>query len=187
MNTVSLLLIGLSLAMDAFAISISNGVAYGGDKKQALLTAAAFGLAQGLMPMIGYYAGYSCADIIASFDHWLAFGLLAVIGGKMIFDGIRQLRSTAEPPPRRLTPRTLFLQAIATSIDALAIGVSFAALQVNIFKAAAIIAIVTFVCCVIGALGGKSWGGYLKKRAVLFGGVILVLLGVKILIEHLYF
>lgn len=119
----SLVLIGLSLAMDASAIAISNGIVYEGGAKQSVITALTFGLAQAIMPVLGYLAGTGLADIISSIDHWLAFILLAGIGGKMLYEGIRELKSEELPKgDKKLPVKTLIMQAIATSIDALVIG-----------------------------------------------------------------
>ncbi len=185
MDIYELLLIGLSLSMDAFAISVTNGAAYGGAKKQAFITALAFGLAQGLMPLIGYLLGSGFSHIIASFDHWVAFALLLLIGGKMLRDGLRDLRSKSCAAPHQLDLRTLLGQAVATSIDALAIGVSFAALRVNIVYSASVIAAATFFCCLAGGLIGCRCGRWLQRYAVLAGGIVLILIGIRILLEHL--
>lgn len=185
MNFPTLLLIALSLSMDAFAIAIANGVAHQGRLRQVLLTALAFGIAQGLMPLLGFGLGLGFSRIISDFDHWVAFFLLALIGGKMLLEGIKELRDPNPAPPRPLTLRMLLVQAVATSIDALAVGVSFAALQVNIAAASLLICVVTFLCCLLGGLIGSRWGSLLKKGATIVGGVILILIGLKILLEHL--
>jgi len=184
MNFTTLVLVGLSLAMDAFAIAVANGIAHQGDSRRALHTALAFGVAQGVMPALGYVLGSGFSDLIRRLDHWLAFILLLIIGGKMVAEGLREWRSCSPARSKPLTGRTLFLQAIATSIDALAVGVSFTALEVDIVAAALIIALVTFLCCLGGGVLGQKWGCLLKKGAVLFGGVILILIGCKILLEH---
>lgn len=182
----SLVLIGLSLAMDASAIAISNGIVYEGGAKQSVITALTFGLAQAIMPVLGYLAGTGLADIISSIDHWLAFILLAGIGGKMLYEGIRELKSEEFPKgDKKLPVKTLIMQAIATSIDALVIGVSFAALGVNIIQASLIIGIVTFICCMICSVLGNRFGRYIRKYATIFGGILLIIIGIKTLIEHL--
>lgn len=181
----TLVLVGLSLAMDAFAIAVANGIAHQGDIRQAFNTALAFGVAQGIMPLLGFWLGAGFSELISDFDHWIAFGLLLIIGGKMVIEGIKELRENCPAPAKPLSGRMLFMQAVATSIDALAVGVSFAALSVNIISAAAIIAVVTFLCCVLGAVIGSRWGCRLKKGAVICGGIILILIGTKILVEHL--
>ncbi len=185
MTIFTLFLIAFSLAMDAFAIAVANGVAHRGAKSQALYPALAFGLAQGIMPVLGYVLGSGFSGLIHSVDHWLAFILLLLIGGKMLLEGLREWRCGGYPELRPLTGKTLFLQAVATSIDALAVGVGFAALEVNIVGAALIITAVTFICCLIGGVIGQKWGCLLKKGATIFGGLILILIGCKILLEHL--
>ena len=185
MTFYSLLFIALSLSLDAFAISVSNGIAYQGDKKQVCITALAFGLAQAIMPLIGYLLGSTISAIISAFDHWIAFALLAVIGGKMLADGIKEMKSAETPEFRQLSAKMLCIQAIATSIDALAVGITFAALQVDIKLSVAIIGITTFLCCIIGGSIGKRFGIYLKKFATPIGGLMLIGIGTKILIEHL--
>lgn len=183
MTFFALFLIALSLSMDAFALAVGNGVAYGGDRKQAFITALAFGLAQGMMPVAGYLLGSGFSRVIEAYDHWVAFLLLAFIGGKMIVDGLREL---GRPHPvRRLTLSALLAQAVATSIDAMAVGVSFAALEVAMAPAAAIIGATTFFCCLVGGAAGARCGVALQRYAVLAGGLILILLGLKILFEHL--
>lgn len=182
----SLVLIGLSLAMDACAISISNGIVYEGGAKQSVITALAFGLAQALMPVLGYLAGTGFAGIIGSIDHWLAFILLSGIGGKMLYEGIRELKhQELQHSGKKLSAKTLLLQSIATSIDALVIGISFAALGVNIIEASLIIGIVTFICCIFCSSLGQRFGRYIRRYATIFGGSLLTVIGIKILIEHL--
>lgn len=183
-------ILGLGLAMDAFAVSISNAMCYrniGG--QQRLLSATAFGVFQGLMPILGFFAGRLLAGLIQQLDHWLALVLLGFIGAKMLVEGVRSLRRAdgcpAEAPA--FTARTLLTQALATSIDALAVGVSLAALTVNIWSAAAIIAAITFACCVAGGILGKRFGLLLGDWAQIFGGLILVGIGLKIFIEHMFF
>ena len=184
MTFYALFLIGLSLSMDAFAISVTNGIAYPNDKRQTFISAASFGLAQAAMPVLGYLMGSSVSNLIEAYDHWVAFLLLALIGGKMLFDGLRALIHNTHPEARPLTVKLLFAQALATSIDALAVGISFAALKVSILPAAAIIGCTTFLCCIIGGSLGQRCGRLMQRYAILAGGVILVVLGFKILIEH---
>lgn len=187
MGTITLFLIALGLSMDAFAVSVSNGMCYRGfGKKQVIQTALAFGFFQGLMPMIGYFTGRTFSTAISSFDHWIAVILLGAIGGKMAIDGIRELRNPeACDATRSYSFKILLLQAIATSIDALAVGISFAVMQVNIVLAAGFIGVVTFVCCLFGSLLGHKFGSLLGQRAQVFGGVILVAIGLKIFFEHM--
>lgn len=188
MGTLTLFLIALGLSMDAFAVSISNGMCYRNfGRKQAVVASFAFGLFQMLMPILGYFAGRSFSSAISSADHWIALLLLAAIGGKMAWDGVHDLREPdACDVTRSFTLRILLLQAIATSIDALAIGISFAVMQVNIVMASAFIGVITFVCCLVGSRLGRRFGLLLGHRAEIFGGVILVAIGLKIFIEHAF-
>ena len=167
MDSITLFVLALGLSMDAFAVSISNSMCFSGLRRnEAALTSLSFGVFQGLMPVAGYFAGRAFADVVSAFDHWIAFALLGFIG-------------------RAFSYKLMVVQAFATSIDALAVGVSFAALDVNIAAAASFIACVTFVCCLAGHLLGKKFGSWLGGKAEIFGGVILVCIGAKILVEHL--
>lgn len=187
MDGITLLILAFGLSMDAFAVSVSNSMSFSGlRRRQAVLTSFSFGLFQGLMPVIGYLAGRTFAQAVSAVDHWVAFILLGFIGGKMVLDAVRELRAPEQAAkPKSFSLRLMLVQAFATSIDALAVGVSFAALDVNIFAAASFIAGVTFVCCLVGHLLGKLFGDWLGSRAELLGGVILIGIGLKILIEHL--
>ena len=174
--------------MDAFAVSVSNSLCYRGiAMKQVTVNSLTFGVFQGMMPLLGYFAGRAFAGVIQSVDHWVALILLVLIGGKMVVEGVRALRvpESCGTEPAAYTGRTLFTQAVATSIDALAVGVSFAALSVNIWTAVAFIAAITFVCCLIGGRLGQSFGALLGDWAQVLGGVILVGIGLKIFIEHM--
>lgn len=185
MEWVTIWLIALSLAMDAFAVSISNGVSvrgFGG--RHAVLQGIYFGVFQFLMPVIGWFLGSSVKTYISSVDHWIAFGLLAVIGGNMIRES---LHPEEEAGQSRLSAKVLVLQAVATSIDALAVGISFAILDVNIWMASAIIGVVAFVLGVAGGFLGKRLGDFLESKAEFVGGLVLIAIGVKILVEHLFF
>ncbi|GKH46680.1 MULTISPECIES: manganese efflux pump MntP family protein [Anaerotruncus] len=188
MGTPTLFLIALGLSMDAFAVSISNGMCYRGfGRKQAAAAAFSFGLFQMLMPIIGYLAGRTFSDAISAADHWIALLLLGFIGGKMVFDGVRELRHPEGCSPDHLfTFKVLAVQAVATSIDALAVGVGFAVMQVNIVTAAAFIGVVTFLCCIVGSMLGRQFGLLLGSRAQVLGGVILVGIGLKIFVEHMF-
>ena len=185
MDFVMILLIAVSLAMDAFAVSISNGVSVRGfSKRHAVKQGIYFGGFQFMMPILGWVLGSSVRTYIEAIDHWIAFGLLALIGFNMIRESMSEEEDKGEG---ELTVKVLVLQAIATSIDALAVGISFAVLQVNILQAAAIIGVVAFVFAFVGGVLGKSIGGFLEGKAELVGGVVLILIGCKILIEHLFF
>ncbi|MEG0178179.1 MAG: manganese efflux pump MntP family protein [Oscillospiraceae bacterium] len=187
MDIITLLFVALGLSMDAFAVSVSNSMCFANLKrKQALITSFSFGVFQALMPVLGYIAGRGFSDFVSKIDHWIALVLLCFIGGKMLYDGIQELRSAqACETGAKFTYKLMLVQAIATSIDALAVGVSFAALDVNIFYAAFFIGIITFACCVIGHLIGKKAGSLLGKVAQILGGGILVFIGLKIFIEHM--
>lgn len=190
MGFLELGLTGVGLAMDAFAVSICKGL---GMKKinhfHAFMIAFFFGAFQALMPLIGWVAGRSFASYIESFDHWIAFVLLVLIGGKMLVETFRgdepSCSSCQEAATDKLDYKELFLLAIATSIDALAVGVSLAFLGVNIWQAIAIIGIVTFVISYAGVVIGHVFGSRFEKGAQIAGGVILILIGLKILLEHL--
>ena len=175
----NLLMIAIGLSMDAFAVSTTNGMCVSRQYKRqsfftrALVWSAMFGLFQGLMPMLGYFLGKTFASFISSIDHWIAFILLGFIGGKMIWEAVHPEKEECEV---NLPFSTILTQAIATSIDAL--------LEVNILSASVIIALTTLLCSLVGAYLGKAFGSLLKSKAEVFGGVILVLIGLKILLEH---
>ena len=183
MDAVTLVMLAVGLAMDAFAVSITDGLCYENfHRKEALITSGAFGLFQGIMPLIGYFAGSVFAGYMAAVDHWIALILLGFIGGKMLWDALKKEEEIV-PVARKLTFKLLLVQAIATSIDALAVGVSFAAMNVNIFIAVSIIAAITFACSMIAVLIGKKCGDFLNQKAELFGGCILILIGLKIFLD----
>lgn len=184
----TLLLMGAGLSMDAFAVSICKGLSMRKvNKKQCLVIGLFFGGFQALMPFIGWVLGSQFEQYITSIDHWIAFILLGFIGGKMVVESIREKDEAVEvekmDPPLDL--KEMFILAIATSIDALAVGITFAFLQVPIVEAISIIGITTFVISVIGVYVGNFFGNRYKKKAELAGGMILILIGVKILLEHL--
>lgn len=188
MELFTLFLIALGLSMDAFAVSVSNGMCFKNFKKsQAFVSSFAFGIFQGLMPLIGYFAGSLFFNTISKLDHWIALILLSYIGINMILDAIKELKNKCENRKNDLndyTIKTLLLQGIATSIDALAVGISFAALNINILTATMFICGVTFICCLIGSVIGKKFGHLLQEKAKIFGGIILIFIGLKIFIEH---
>lgn len=184
---IEFLLIGIGLSMDAFAVSICKGLAMRKvNKKQALVIGLFFGGFQALMPFIGWALGIQFQSYITNIDHWIAFVLLVFIGGKMIVEAVKPEEEEAvevmDPP---LDIKEMFLLAIATSIDALAVGVTFAFLDYPIVEAISIIGVTTFVISVGGVYVGNFFGSRYKSKAELAGGLILVLLGVKILLEHL--
>lgn len=185
---VEFLLLGVGLAMDAFAVSICKGLAMRKvNKKQAVIIALFFGGFQAIMPVIGWLLCKGFQTYIEVFDHWIAFALLAFIGVKMIIETLREKEDDVvieemDPP---LDMKEMLMLAIATSIDALAVGISLAALDRPIVESAAIIGVVTFVISIIGVYIGNFFGNRYKKRAEFTGGIILVLIGVKILCEHM--
>ena len=188
MGFIELFLIGVGLSMDAFAVSICKGLGMSRlNMKQALVIGLFFGGFQALMPFLGWALGTQLADFITPVDHWIAFILLALIGGKMLIDAIRggDEEEESEPKDAKLDLKELLMLAIATSIDALAVGITFAFLGVNIVWAIAIIGVTTFVLSVVGVAVGHAFGARYEKGATIVGGVVLILIGCKILLEHL--
>lgn len=184
MDLLSLLLLAVGLSMDAFAVSICKGLAVGKVKaKHMCVVGAWFGGFQALMPAAGYLLGTRFEKSITAVDHWIAFVLLMLIGANMIREALS--KGEEEEADASLSSKTMFLMAVATSIDALAVGITFAFLQVNIVPAALTIGATTFLISAIGVKVGSVFGLRYKKRAELAGGAILCLLGVKILLEHL--
>ena len=181
-----LLLLAVGLSMDAFAVSICKGLSM----KKATLKAGAicgvwFGGFQALMPLIGFFLGTMFAEAIESVDHWVAFGLLVLIGINMLKEAFSK-ECDCEGHDADLSVKTMFVMAIATSIDAMAVGISLAmAGNVNIITAVLLIGVVTFAFCAAGVKIGNVFGSRFEKKAQILGGVILVLLGLKILLEHL--
>lgn len=177
-----LLLLAVALAMDSVAVSIAIGSKY----KELLLSktvlvAAVFGFFQGAMPLAGYLIGIGFADYVQAFDHWIAFVLLAGLGAKMLYEAYK---NEFDEEVSDLSNKTLLSLAIATSIDAMAIGVTFAFMQTDILNASGIIALVTFALCLVAVYIGKKLGSLLESKAEMLGGAILIALGVKILAEH---
>ena len=185
MKLLDLLITAIALSMDAFAVSVCKGLAMPKCTfKKAAIVGLWFGGFQALMPAIGYILGAQFQEAIASIDHWIAFVLLALIGGNMIHEA---LDNDEEEADASLDVKTMFLLAVATSIDALAIGITFAFLKVNIIPAVCFIGIVTFIISFAGLKIGNVFGARYKNKAEIVGGVILILLGLKILLEHLGF
>ena len=188
MGIVELFLIAVGLSMDAFAVSVCKGLSTRQLKpKHYLIIGAWFGGFQALMPTIGYLLGSTFEKYITRYDHWVAFILLLLIGGNMIREALSGEEDEAEDTATagRLDHKKLFLMAIATSIDALAVGVTFAFLETPILSAVSLIGVTTFCISVAGVAVGCWFGARYKQRAEITGGVILVLLGCKILLEHL--
>lgn len=199
MDIVSLLLqsflLAIGLAMDAFAVSISNGLAM---KKivlrHALAIAGAFGIFQAIMPLLGFFLGSSFAEFISRWDHYIALIFLGFIGGKMIFEGIKELlqkdKNKKDSAEYKFSFAALMFQAVATSIDALVVGVSFVAMKMTVLDmitAVSIIGVITFGLSLVGIFAGKRFGELLGSKAVVAGGIILVGIGLKVFIEHVFF
>jgi len=182
MSILSIVLIGLSLSIDAFAVSVSAGISIKDLKRlHAIRASFSFGLFQFIMPVAGWYLGSAFAAYIEAFDHWIAFGLLAFVGGKMIWENLRGSESSGDI--RGLS--NLLVLSIATSIDALAVGLSFSVLGHGIWFSAALIGGITFAVCLAGFGFGHLVGAFLQKWAGIAGGLVLIGIGVKILLEHL--
>lgn len=187
MGIVELLLTAIALSMDAFAVSVCKGLGMRRMRyDQALVIGLYFGVFQALMPLIGWLLGTSFSRYIQAFDHWIAFVLLAFIGGKMLWDVFHEKEDEEqESAERKLDHRELFMLAIATSIDALAVGIAFACLEVNIWSSISIIGVTTLVISFAGVWIGNRFGNRFQKKAEIAGGLVLILIGVKILLEHL--
>ena len=186
MTIVELLLIAVGLSMDAFAVAIGKGLSV--DKvrpSHAAITGVWFGGFQALMPIVGYMLGHSFQHVVSSIDHWIAFALLLLIGLNMIRETL--WADDKESHDSDFGPRKMFVMAVATSIDALAVGVTFAFLKVNIWKSVLLIGITTFIFSFCGVKIGNIFGSRYSKISEIAGGTILIILGVKILIEHLFF
>lgn len=187
MDFVTVLIIGIGLAMDAFSVSVTDGIVIKNPKPQeAAKIALFFGAFQFLMPCAGYILGSAFAKYITAFDHWIAFVLLAFIGGKMLFEALCE-KDDVEEIKNPLSFTTLLVLAVATSIDALAVGVTFATVGTSILSASAVIGVVTFFISFAGVYIGSKCGNLLGNKAEIAGGLVLIGIGVKILIEHLFF
>ena len=184
MSIIEIALIGVGLAMDAFAVSICKGLAMRRmNYKKAIIIAAFFGVFQALMPALGYVLGTTFANKIAAIDHWIAFILLALIGANMIKEALSSDDDECQDDSLRLGD--LIMLSIATSIDALAVGITFAFFNVSLLLSVSMIGIITFIICVIGVKVGNVFGEKYKSKAELAGG--LIVMGAKILIDHLFF
>ena len=201
MSIVEIILIGVSLAMDAFAVSVCKGLSM---KKinwiHALIIGGFFGVFQAIMPVLGWLLGSGFSSYIDKFDHWIAFLLLVFIGAKMAFEAVKEMREPDNScdcecgcekcndnakPDEGIKFAELLVLAIATSIDALAVGITFAFLEVSIVSSALIIGVITFVICLFGVAAGNRFGSRYKSKAELAGGIILCLIGIKILLDGL--
>ena len=186
MSIIEIALIGVGLAMDAFAVSICKGLAMRRmNYKKAIIIAAFFGVFQALMPALGYVLGTTFANKIAAIDHWIAFILLALIGANMIKEALSSDDDECQDDSLRLGD--LIMLSIATSIDALAVGITFAFFNVSLLLSVSMIGIITFIICVIWVKVGNVFGEKYKSKAELAGGLILIVMGAKILIDHLFF
>lgn len=183
MNLYEIILISIGLAMDAFAVSICKGLSMKKiNWKSTIIIAIYFGLFQAIMPVFGYLLGSSFSVIVQKLDHWIAFILLAIIGGNMIKES---KDDETEKRNDKVDFKTMILLAIATSIDALAVGVTFAFFEVNIFLSIIIIGLITFSLSFVGVIIGNKFGDKFQNKAEFIGGMILIIIGLKILLEHL--
>lgn len=184
MSFIELLLIAVGLSMDAFAVSVCKGLSIRKTSlKSCFIVGAWFGIFQAIMPFIGYFLGSAFEKYIKNYDHWIAFILLSLIGINMI---VESRRSEDEKTDASLAVKTMFIMAVATSIDALAVGITFALLpDVNIIAAVSFIGIITFILSAAGVKIGNLFGTKFRGGAEMAGGIILILIGVKILMDHL--
>lgn len=190
MELIQVFLLALGLSMDAFAVSVSDGICYPDQKKKLVISSLFFGIFQALMPMMGYFAGQVFSSYVEVVDHWIALILLGFLGGKMLAEAIKNLRHPEqESCPVAFTYKLIVTQAIATSIDALAAGVTIAVAfpKTSVWLAVSLIGVTTFLCCLFGSFVGKKFGAMMKEKASVFGGVILIAIGIKIFVEHMFF
>lgn len=187
MGFVELLLVAIGLSMDAFAVAVCRGLHMRKlNLRHAAVIALFFGGFQALMPLAGWLLGSAFAQYIDGFDHWLAFMLLAFIGGKMIYEALQNEEGNGEHDDDSLNVKELLLLSVATSIDALAVGITLAVIpETNIWTSILTIGVITFIISGMGVLLGNRFGSRYKSKAELAGGIILVLIGLKILLEHL--
>ena len=183
MGIIELILLSIGLGMDAFAVSVCKGISMKKmNWKKACIIGLYFGGFQAIMPVIGYFFGSSFESIITNIDHWIAFILLAIIGAKMIQEAFQK---EEEEYNEDISVKTMIVLSIATSIDALAVGITFAFLKVNLLLAITLIGTITFILSVIGTKIGNRFGDKYKSKAELAGGIILIIIGLKILLEHI--
>ncbi|MDR1563933.1 MAG: manganese efflux pump MntP family protein [Oscillospiraceae bacterium] len=188
MGFLELLMLSVALAMDAFSVAVCKGLCSKKiNYKNMLIIAGFFGAFQAIMPLIGWFLGNSLKTYIVAVDHWIVFGLLLALGAKMIWDALKgeDEAAAANSCEERLNLKELTVMAIATSIDALAVGITLAFLKVNMLLSVSVIGIVTFVISALGVLIGNKFGAKYQKPATVTGGAVLILIGVKILLEHL--
>ena len=183
MNIVEIVILALGLAMDAFAVAVTIGLGiFRFNFTKALIVGLYFGVFQAGMPVIGYAAGISFAGLVTTFSYWIAFGLLVILGVKMIYSSVKAKDNEKDAPEASLGFAAMLPLSLATSIDAMAVGVSLAFLYVNIIAAAAIIGVITLFVSMMGVKIGNAFGARFKNKAEFAGGVILVLMGVWILL-----
>lgn len=183
MGFAELFILAVGLSMDAFAVAICKGLSIRAlMPRHAIIVGLWFGAFQALMPAVGWLLGSAFADMIAAVDHWIAFALLALIGGNMIREAVSKDEEACDPS---LAPLTMLLLAVATSIDALAVGITFAFLRVDVLPAVSLIGVCTFLLSAAGVKVGNAFGARYQAKAELAGGVVLILIGLKILLEHL--
>lgn len=186
MGFVEVFIIAVGLSMDAFAVSVGKGLSMKRIQwNQALLIALFFGVFQAAMPCLGYFLGSTFAEYVSPIDHWITFALLSLIGAKMIYDSVQD--DDDEDESSGFSIKELFLLAIATSIDAFAVGCTFAFTNVNIWSSVLIIGVTTFVLSLIGVMLGHKVGTRYNQVATIAGGIVLILIGLKTLLEHLGF
>lgn len=186
MGIIELFLLAIGLAMDAFAVSLCKGLRMRRiNWSQGIVIALSFGLFQAGMPLLGWTLGLQFERFITPIDHWIAFILLAIIGSKMLYDSITEDPSCPVETVNRIDPRELLLLSIATSIDALAVGITLAFLKTDILVSITLIGIVTFLLSLLAIVIGNHFGNRLQSKAGILGGMVLILIGTKILLSHL--
>ena len=189
MGVIDLFFIGVGLSMDAFAVAICKGLGmHRVNWRHSFVIALFFGGFQALMPLAGYLLGSQFASFVEPVDHWIAFALLALIGGKMLWDAFHEDDGSGGEKAQgeeKLDLKELLMLAVATSIDALAVGISFAFLEVNIWEAITVIGLTTFVLSLVGVCVGNRFGARYERPSTIVGGIVLILIGLKILVEHL--
>jgi putative Mn2+ efflux pump MntP len=184
MSFISIFLIALALSMDAFSVAMAIGAAGRGHSSLAVIRlATAFGVFQFVMPILGWLLGKTVVSYISDYDHWIAFALLVIVGLRMIKEYFDKDEKERTKDPTK--GWSLLILSIATSIDALAVGVSFAFFDINIYYASAVIGVVCFIITALGMIFGKALSRILGKKAVLLGGIILIAIGIKIVVEHM--
>ena len=186
MGIIEIIILSIGLAMDATAVSMTNGMNDTQIKiKKIVLIGLTFGIFQAIMPLIGYLFGTLFVEFVEQIDHWIALALLGFLGFQMLREGLS--KKDDEEKVKELGIKMLFIQGVATSIDALAVGISFASLGVNIVYAVLSIGVITTMLSIIGVLIGKKFGDLLNNKASILGGIILISIGIKIFIEHMFF